>query len=111
MPRVRFRVPLIHANIQVGDMISFDHPDMLLFRQNGATSDVVWEVTSVDIEIGDSPGVTIEASFVRRSERRRLDLRAPPGLWPPTPLPLPPQTVTDSDLDWVSDSLGNVITA
>jgi hypothetical protein len=111
MPRVRFRAPLIHANIQVGDMISFDHPDMLLFRQSGATSDVVWEVTSVDIEIGDSPGVTIEASFVRRSERRRLDLRAPPGLWPPAPLPLPPQMVTDSDLDWVSDSLGNVITA
>lgn len=112
MPAVRFRTHLINASVQVGDVISFDHSMPIMFRYNGVDSTVKWEVTNVEVDIGDSTGVTIEAVFLNYSHPRPLRAGTSPsgGFWPPPILPQPPDEVIDSNNEFVVDSYGNRVT-
>jgi hypothetical protein len=66
VPRFTVTVPLVNADLQIGDFISMEDDIPLFEGRNGLTSDVILEITSKEIDaLGDSPGVHLGLAWVR----------------------------------------------
>lgn len=67
-PRVAFTVPTRHADIQLGDAISFERASFLAYGMNGITTDHVWEVIEKEPRLfGPNPGWRLTCSLIRKS--------------------------------------------
>jgi hypothetical protein len=56
-PRVRLTAHLIHADLQPGDIVSFDHSALFsraIRNVAGVDEDVLWEVTQVEVSLEDA---------------------------------------------------------
>lgn len=64
-PVVSFRLSLLDADLQIGDVISLANEDRIRLGSFRATEGATWELTRVEIEIGDQFSVYCEATLLK----------------------------------------------
>jgi hypothetical protein len=65
-PIIRFRVPMRHYDLQIGDFISLNHRVYLNHLKDGSSSLVVWEIIGKEVTpVEDSPGIMLTCAWVR----------------------------------------------
>ena len=112
VPRFTVKVPLRHADLQVGDFVTVTDNIPIYSGRDGSTTDVVLEITSKEIDaLSDSPGVVFELAWVREDGS---GISVTPGFTVHIPQ-LTAQTkfklaVTDTDGRVVTNSIGKEIT-
>lgn len=67
-PRARLEVPLRHCDLEVGDVISFDHESYTAPGVDGADSTTAWRVVEVTVQPwGSGIGTRLELEWIRDS--------------------------------------------
>lgn len=111
-PVAKIRTSMVHYDLQVGDFVTITNDMYLNFQKDGADSNVVWEITSKEVDVfDDSPGINFTLAWVRDDVSYVATLANPTYTVQTTPPNSNNDVVTDNDGIWVYDEDNDVVRA